>query len=97
MKFEKLPKMEAESDRETTLVTDQVTPQLALSRKRTLERSQLTRMDRFTSNPGLRYEIARFLEIRNLPEPRIGSSRTIFTGAQGPNRFPGLSAVTIRI
>ena len=54
-------------------------------------------MDRFKSNPGLRYEIARFRGIRNPPEPRIGSGRTVFTGAQGPNRFPGLSATTIRI
>ena len=97
MKFEKLPKMEAGSDREVTLVTDQATPQLALSRKRTLERSQLTRMDRFKSHRGLRYEITRFLRIRNPPEPRIGSSRCVFTGAQGPNRFSGLSPVTIRV
>ena len=58
MKFEKLAKMEADRDDQTTVATDQATPQLALSDHRTQERSPVTRMDHFKSYRSLRYEIA---------------------------------------
>ena len=97
MKFEKLAKMEADQDDQTTVATDQATLQLALSEYRTQERSPVTCMDHFKSCRSLRYEIARFLEIGNSSEARIASRGRLSKGAQGPDRCSGLPATTIRI
>ena len=97
MKFEKLAKMEADREDQTTVTADQATLQLALSEHRTQERSPVTRMDHFKSYRSLRYEIARFLELGNSSEVRIASRGRLSTGARGPDLCSGLPATTIRI